>query len=55
MCDMSLRMDPTRTSTREVIQRQVVERVNTITYFKLKANWWFGKEPYCRNNPAPAV
>ena len=55
ICDMSLHRDPTRTSTVDLTHRQVVERVNAIADLKLPSDWWFGKEPYCRNLPAPQV
>lgn len=55
MCDMTLKRDPTRTSTIELTREQVISWVMTIAELKLSDDWWFGMEPYCQNNAAPKV
>lgn len=56
ICDMSDRLDPCRLSTIELTPAQLARRVNNITVAKLdETTWFFGKEPYCRAAPAPAV
>ena len=56
ICDMSGRHDPTRMSTKELSPVGIVHRVNYISKAGLKeGEWRFGKEPYHRENPAPAV
>lgn len=53
---MSDRFDTCRLSTTELTPAQVTHRVNNITVAKLdEVKWFFGKEPYCRAAPAPAV
>src|SRR4051812_10722878 len=55
MWHMMLQLDPTRTSTRELMRPQVINWLNTIIEFKLKNDCWLGKEPYYWNIPAPLV
>ena len=55
MCQMSCRFDPSRLSTREMPHAEVSYMVNYISNCKLVKDWRYGKEPYSRANPPPAV
>ena len=55
ICQMSGRFDPCRLSTREMPHAEVSYMVNYISNCKLAEDWRYGKEPYSRANPPPAV
>ena len=55
ICQMSGRFDPCRLSTREMPHAEVSYMVNYISNSKLTEDWRYGKEPYSRANPPPAV
>jgi hypothetical protein len=56
ICDMSGRRDPCRMSTKELPTVEVVRHVNYFSGSQLsETDWHFGKEPYSRANPPPAV
>ena len=53
---MSGQRDPCRLSTREMPAAEVARMVNEITNLKLsESDWQFGKRPYSRAHPPPAV
>ena len=53
---MSRHRDPCRLSTREMRATEVARMVNEIAKLKLSESYWqFGKRPYSRDNPPPAV
>ena len=54
--NMSRRWDPCRMCTKVLPDMEVVRLVNFFSDCKLsEMDWWFGKEPYIRANPPPAV
>ena len=55
VCQMSGRFDPSRLSTREMPHAEASYMVNYISNCKLAENWRYGKGPYSRANPPPAV
>ena len=55
ICQMSGRFDPCRLSTREMPHAEVSYMVNYISNCKLAEDWRYGKGPYSRANPLPAV
>ena len=55
ICQMSGRFDPCRLSTREMPHAEVSYMVNYISNCKLAEDWRYGKGPYSRANPPPAV
>ena len=55
MCQMSGRFDPSRLSTWEMPHAEVALMVNYIANCKLAGDWQYGKAPYSRANPPPAV
>src|SRR3954471_17845120 len=55
ICQMSDRFDPCRLSTREMPHAEVSYMVNCIANCKLPEDWRYGKRPYSRANPPPAV
>ena len=53
---MSRHRDPCQMCTREIPGAEVAHLVNYISNCKLsEAEWQFGKRPYSRANPPPAV
>ena len=56
ICQMSGHWDPSRLCTKEMPHAEVAHMVNYLSNCKLsEEEWWFGKEPYSRANPPPAV
>ena len=56
ICRMSRHRDPSRMCTRDMPTAEVARMVNEITDLKLsERSWRFGKRPYSRVNPPPAV
>ena len=54
--EMSGRRDPFRMSTKEMPVSEIVRLVNHISDCKLsESEWQFGKQPYSRAHPPPAV
>ena len=52
---MSGHCDPCRLSTKEMPATEVANLVNEISGLKLEGSWRFGKRPYSRADPPPAV
>ena len=52
---MSGHRDPCRLSTKEMPAAEVTNLVNEISGLKLEGSWSFGKRPYSRADPPPAV
>ena len=52
---MSDHRDPSRMCTRDMPHAEVANMVNHIANCELAVDWQFGKEPYSRANPPPAV
>ena len=52
---MSGHRDPCRLSTKEMPAAEVANLVNEISGLKLEGSWSFGKRPYSRADPPPAV
>ena len=52
---MSGHRDPCRLSTKEMSAAEVANLVNEISDLKLEGSWQFGKQPYSRADPPPAV
>ena len=52
---MSGHRDPCRLSTKEMLASEVANLVNEISDLKLEGSWRFGKQPYSRADPPPAV
>ena len=53
---MSGHRDPCRLSTQEMPATEVARMVNEIANLKLsESEWRFGKRPYTRAHPSPAV
>ena len=55
ICQMSGHRDPCRLSTREMPVAEVAHMLNETANLKLTPDWRFGKPPYSRTNPPPAV
>ena len=56
MCVMSGRHDPNRMTTVELSKEEVYRRVKAIARTSMEnGEWQWGKQPYDRYNPAPAV
>ena len=56
ICRMSGHRDPSRMCTRDMPTAEVARMVNEIADLKLSVgSWWFGKRPYSRADPPPAV
>ena len=52
---MSGQLDPSRMCTKEMPQPDAADMVNYLANCQLSEDWQFGKEPYSRANPPPAV
>ena len=56
ICRMSGHCDPSRMCTRDMPKAEVARMVNEIADLKLsEGSWRFGKRPYSRADPPPAV
>ena len=55
ICQMSGQLDPSRMCTKEMPQHDAASMVNYLANCQLSEDWQFGKEPYSRANPPPAV
>ena len=56
ICRMSGHHNPSQMCTRDMPTAEVARMVNEITDLKLsEGSWRFGKRPYSRVNPPPAV
>ena len=55
ICQMSGQLDPSRMCTKDMPHDEVAHMVNYLANCKLSAEWRFGKEPYSRAHPSPAV
>ena len=52
---MSGHRDPCRLRTKEMPAAEIANLVNEISGLKLEGSWSFGKRPYSRADPPPAV
>ena len=52
---MSGHRDPSRLCSKDMPHAEVADMVNYISNCNLAVTWQFGKEPYSRANPPPAV
>ena len=55
MCLMRGRKDPSRVSTNELDEAEVVRRINNVANAKLTIDWAWGLAPYDRDNRPPQV
>ena len=56
ICRMSGHRDPSRLCTREMPTAEVARMVNEISDLKVsEGDWRYGKRPYSRDDPPPAV
>ena len=55
ICQMSGHQYPSRMCSKDMPHTEVADTVNYIANCGLAADWQFGKEPYSRANPPPAV